>query len=336
MKILQVCSADVLGGGEVHVLELSSKLRELGHEILVAGRPRGPLDPDFALGFRNAIDLATAYRLRRIVRAERFDVVHAHVARDYAVAATALAGLGRPILVLTRQLLFPVSRNPVYRRVDGWIATTEAIRESILRHAPRATAVIPNWVDASAMSRRPDRPGTLRTIGLLGQISPHKGHDDAVEMMRRLGSDFRLLIAGRGEADYERSLRSKAKGLPVEFVGFVDPREFLPGIDILILPSWEEPFGIVVLEAMAAGVNVVATNTGGPPEILDHGNAGMLVPPRDPESMAAAIRTLVGDPELAAALRYRAEQRVGERYDIRLAVPRTVEFYEQLIRTREH
>jgi glycosyltransferase involved in cell wall biosynthesis len=279
--------------------------------------------------------LATAYRLRRIVSTERFDVVHAHVARDYPVAATALAGLRAPVLVLTRQLLFPVSRNPVYRRVDGWIVTTEAIRESILRHDPRATAVIPNWVDQSTMPRRPESPEKkLRTIGLLGQISPHKGHDDAIEMMRLLGRDFRLLIAGRGESVYERHLRSQAEGLPVEFVGFVDPREFLPGIDILILPSREEPFGIVVLEAMAAGVNVVATASGGPPEILDHGNAGLLVPPRDPEAMAAAIRKLAGDPELAAALRQRAEKTVAERYDIHRAVPRTVEFYEGLIQRR--
>jgi glycosyltransferase involved in cell wall biosynthesis len=331
MKILQVCSADVLGGGEVHVIELTAKLREFGHDVSVAGRPGGPLEIDYGLRFLNAMDLVTAYRLRRIVTAHGFDIVHAHLARDYPVAAAALAGLGKPRLVLTRQLIFPVSRNPLYRRVDGWIVTTGQIRDSILRHDPAAVEVIPNWVDVRTLPLGTDRPGPPSILGLLGQVSPHKGHDDAIEMMRRLGPGFRLLVAGRGEPGYEQRLRSRAEGLPVEFVGFVDSRKFLPRIDVLILPSWEEPFGIVVLEAMAAGVNVVATDRGGPPEILDHGQAGLLVGPRDPEAMANAILKLAADAGLRATLRREARKRVESRYDIHLTVPRIEAFYRRLL-----
>ena len=330
MNILQVSSADIIGGGEVHVIQLTERLRRRGHGVRIAGRPGGPLEPDYALGFRNALDLPTAYRLRRIVRRERFDVVHAHVARDYSIVAAALYGLPGPRLVFTRQLIFPIRRHPFYSRVDGWIVTTGQILESIRHLAPRAATIVPNWVAASELPYQ-DRP--LRqpvTLGLLGQVSPHKGHDDAIEAMRRLDGGFRLFVAGRGRPDYESSLRTKARGLPVEFVGWVRPAEFLPRIDILILPSWEEPFGIVVLEAMAAGVSVIATEAGGPPEILDYGRAGVLTPPRDPAALARAVRRLAEDSALRRTLRERALERIRTRYDIDLNVPRIEAFYRQL------
>jgi glycosyltransferase involved in cell wall biosynthesis len=168
------------------------------------------------------------------------------------------------------------------------------------------------------------------TLGLLGQVSPHKGHDDAIAAIGELGAGYRLLVAGRGRPDYEGLIKEKARGLRVEFLGFVKPAAFLPQIDILILPSWEEPFGIVVVEAMAAGVSVIATDAGGPPEILDHGRAGLLVPPRDPLSLVDAVRRLASDEALRQELRERAVERIRSRYDINLTVPRIEEFYAQL------
>jgi glycosyltransferase involved in cell wall biosynthesis len=330
MKVLQVCSADVLGGGEVHVIELAAKLREHGHRVAIAGRGSGPLETDYELPFLNAIDFYTAYRLRRIVTREGFDVVHAHVARDYPVVATGLAGLRGPKLVLTRQLIFRVRPHPFYSRVDGWIVTTNQILQSIQHLSPRATTIIPNWVDSGQMpyQSRPIREPVI--LGLLGQVSPHKGHDDAITAIGELGEGYQLLVAGRGRRDYEQSIKQKARGLPVEFLGFVKPAQFLPRIDILIVPSWEEPFGIVVVEAMAAGVSVIATDAGGPPEILDHGRAGLLVPPRDPSSLVDAVRRLVSDEALRQELRERAIERIRSHYEINLTVPRIEEFYAQL------
>ena len=128
------------------------------------------------------------------------------------------------------------------------------------------------------------------TVGLLGEISPHKGHDDALEAFRHLGPHYQLLIGGRGKLSYIKSLERRAVGLPIKFLGFVKPADFLKKVDMLIVPSWEEPFGIVILEAMAAGVNVIATAAGGPPEILENGKSGLLVSPRQP------LRTCVCNP----------------------------------------
>lgn len=319
-----------MGGGEVHVKELTGALRDRGHDVSVAGRGEGPLEPDYRLPFLNSADVYSALRLRRIIRRETFDIVHAHVARDYPIVACALWGMDNPKLVLTRQLIFPVRGNPIYRRVDGWIVTTDQILRSIDHLRPGATKIVPNWVDTRRFEYQEQPFRKPVVLGLLGQVSPHKGHDDALEALRRLGSGYRLLVAGSGEVAYVDSLRAAAGDLRVEFAGFVRPEEFLPRIDILLVPSWEEPFGIVVVEAMAAGVNVIATDAGGPPEILDWGKAGVLVPPRDPEALARAVERLAADEGLYGELRRRAHERVTGRYDISLAVPRIEEFYQML------
>src|SRR5262244_3802294 len=240
MRILQVNSARNLGGGETHVLELVDGLRGRGHTVVVAGRREGPLHPDVTLPFLNSADLFTMIRLRSVIQRGQFDVVHAHVARDYTIVAAAAWGMGEPKVVFTRHLLYPVRKHFLYKRVNGWIAPTAQMLKTLEPLKPKYSAVIPNWVDVQKLPYRPHAFHGPVTVGLIGQISPHKGHDDAVEAIRQLSGEFRLLIAGKGEARYEAALRKKAAGLRVEFVGFVSLPEFFEKTDILIVPSWEE------------------------------------------------------------------------------------------------
>jgi glycosyltransferase involved in cell wall biosynthesis len=309
MRILQVSSARDIGGGETHVLQLVEALRGRGHEVSIAGRIDGPLKPEFQFGF---------FHLRRLLKRERFDIVHAHVARDYPIVAAAARGIPSLKVIFTRHLLYPVRRNLLYKRVDGWIAPTAQILEKLKPLKPKHSAVIPNWVDLQKFPYRPHEFHRPITIGLLGQISPHKGHDDAVEALRELVDGFRLLIAGKGEPDYEKLLKKKSAGLPIEFSGFVSPPQFFEKIDILITPSWEEPFGIVLLEAMASGIPVIATNRGGPAEFV----RGLLIPPRDSASLANAIRSV-----RPGQFVQEARAHVEKNFDIRNVIPRIEDFY---------
>src|SRR6185436_1722472 len=186
MRILQVSSAGQMGGGETHVIELVSKLRHFGHEVWIAGRPSGPLNPDFKLPFRNSADFLSALKLRTILRQRRIEVVHAHVARDYTIVAAAAWGVPEVRVFFTRHLLYPVKRHALYRRVDGWIAPTSQILRQLDTLKPRSAAVIPNWVNTGKFSFRPHDPQAPARVGLLGQISPHKGHDDAIAAIRLL------------------------------------------------------------------------------------------------------------------------------------------------------
>jgi glycosyltransferase involved in cell wall biosynthesis len=325
MRILQVSSPLQLGGGEIHVIQLTRALRERGHKVIVAGRRGGAVQPDIELPFRNALDIGTVLALRALIEHERFNIVHAHVARDYPLVLGAARNLP-PKVVLTRHLLHPVKSNFLYKRVNGWIAPTRQILNTLTRLKPKASAVIPNWVDLERTPYNPHEPHDPFTLGLLGQISPHKGHEDAVEAVRHLGPGYRLLIAGKGEKKYVDALRNKCANLPIDFPGFVALPEFFDSIDVLLVPSWEEPFGLVVLEGMASGVPVIATAAGGPLEIISSGVNGILVTPRDPMELAAAIASIRDDRDrLARAARERMQD-----FDIRKIVPLIEKFYRTL------
>ncbi len=331
MRILQVSSARTLGGGETHVLELVDALRYLGHEVVVAGCRNGPLHPQIELPFFNSADFYTVLRLREILKRQSFDIVHAHLARDYTVTAAAAWGIPKVKLVCTRHLLYPVRRHPLYRRVDGWIATTSQVLKSLHPLAPKVSTVIPNWVNAGKFVPRPRLLRAEITIGLLGQISPHKGHDTAIDAMRHLGDGFRLLVAGAGDPKYIAALNKRSIGLPVEFLGVVSPMDFFARIDLLIVPSWEEPFGIVVLEAMASGIPVIATNRGGPADIIPSALHGVLIPPKDSRSLADAVRSLAEDSERRAAISQHARTHIERNFDIRTIVPRIEDFYRRVM-----
>lgn len=333
MRILQVSSARERGGGETHVLELVEALRGRGHEVEIAGRVEGPLNPGIKLPFLNSADFFTAIRLRSFLKKGSFDVVHGHVARDYSIVAAAAWGLPNSKLVLTRHLLYPIRGHGLYGRVDGWIAPTSQILQTLEPLRPRTSAVIPNWVDIERINYMPKPLHSPVSIGLLGQISPHKGHDDAIEAMRLLEGGYRLLIAGTGDPNYTAALEKKAASLPVEFLGFVSPLEFFKRIDVLAVASWEEPFGIVLLEAMASGIPVIATNRGGPLEIISSNVCGVLIPPRNPRALADAVQALAADGDRRVAMVKNARECVEKNFDIRRIVPRIEDFYRRVLST---
>jgi len=321
MRILQVSSASNIGGGETHLLQLIEALRGRAHAVVVAGRGDGALHPDIALPFLNSADLFTALRLRSILKREQFDIVHAHVARDYTIVAAAAWNIPAVKVVFTRHLLYPIRGHFLYNRVDGWIAPTAQILNTLQPLKPKQASVIPNWVDLEKFPYQPHAFHSPVSVGLIVQISPHKGHDAAVEATRLLGDGFRLLIAGGRDAAYEAKLKKKAAGLPVEFLGFVSLPEFFGKIDMVIVPSWEEPFGIVLLEAMASGIPVIATNRGGPAEIV----RGVLIPPHDPAALAEAIRSVRPGEFIGEA-----REHVEKNFDMRSVVPRIEDFYRDL------
>jgi len=214
--------------------------------------------------------------------------------------------------------------------VDGWLAPTTEIANTLSALRPKRLAVIPNWVDLRKFIYSPHELHSPANLGLLGQISPHKGHEDAIEGLRLLGSGFRLLIAGKGEPQYIESLKRRAHGLPVDFMGFVSLPEFFQMVDILLVPSWHEPFGIVLLEAMAWGIPVISTNCGGPLDIVRSGEHGLLVAPRKPEELAGAVRQMVDSSSLRLRLVVQARTRVESDFDIERLIPRIEQFYAGL------
>jgi glycosyltransferase involved in cell wall biosynthesis len=230
------------------------------------------------------------------------------------------------------------------------LANSRYTADSVLAAAPGARVeVIHNAVDLARwdparMGREQARARVYEDIGqagggglLLGvvaQISPWKGQDTAIEALRLLvaeGIDAHLLLIGSAKfvaratrfdnEAYVSALRSRiaAAGLG-DRVSWLGEREDVPelmrALDVLLLPSREEPFGRALIEAMALGVPVLATDVGGPPEIIEDGREGYLLPPLRAEAWAAAIRAIAQSPQLGYEMGLAGRRRVEQAFTI--------------------
>jgi glycosyltransferase involved in cell wall biosynthesis len=196
----------------------------------------------------------------------------------------------------------------------------------------RNMAVVPEAIaddlclDQGDLEEKPFNRGKLRMV-YVGRIDESKGVHVAIETVKELTlrnrkMDVCLDVVGVGPKDYMQRLRSLATSLTlgdkVRFLGFMEHEEVkarLPGYDVLLFPSlWVEPFGIVVVEAMAKGVVVVATNRGGPAEIITDGVSGLLVEPGTASGMAEAVLGLAEDRAQASRIRMAALERIRREY----------------------
>jgi glycosyltransferase involved in cell wall biosynthesis len=193
-------------------------------------------------------------------------------------------------------------------------------RRHVVHNAVDLAAFDPAGVDREQSRRALGLAHGTIALGTLAQITPWKGQDDAIRVLaglRSRGHDAVLLLAGEAKFTsrgtrhdneaYLRSLVELTAALGVrDSVRFLGERKDVPALlaalDIVLVPSLEEPFGRVVVEAMAMARPVVSANVGGPPEIIEDGRTGLLLPPRAPQAWVQAIGSLVGDADAAAAM----------------------------------
>ncbi len=203
---------------------------------------------------------------------------------------------------------------------------------------PARVQVIPNGIDAALFAppaAGEARPSVGPTIGALARLDPRKGLPFLLQALARLLPDLpeaTLLIGGDGEdrAALERQAHELNLAGQVVFAGPVhDPPAFYRCCDLFVLPSLDEGFGLVVLEAMASGLPVIGTRVGGVPELIEHGRNGLLVEPGDASAIAAALRTLWADPALRGRLA-EAGRSTAARFSSARAAAQTQAVYEVL------
>ncbi|HWT04071.1 MAG TPA: glycosyltransferase family 4 protein [Pyrinomonadaceae bacterium] len=368
MRILHISSARSLGGGERHLADLANALARRGHDVYAAVRPRSPLREELAelppgnvlsVSLRNALDVRSARSLARFVRAHKIEVVHAHVARDYPLAAMACWRSRRAKFVITRHVLFHLSRlhTLTLARASRVIAVSRAVERSLLAQKifpARKVTVIPNGIDfgrfdsdSDASDREEFRrrlkvaPRSL-LVGTVGELKRQKGHEDFLRAAAAVaGADesVHFIIAGAdttrtGErrAALERlaaELRLKDR---VTFTGWLDDTApLLRALDVYVSASHTESFGLAIVEAMAAGRAVVATATEGAREIIGHEETGLVVPVGDHEALAASVLRLLKNEGERGRLGERARTAARERFSLDRMVDATERVYKEMM-----
>ena len=345
-KIAHIDTGKDFRGGQDLLLSLARGLRLRNHRQLIVCPGDSPLArraaaEDFELA---PVGAGAITSLRRRLMSERFDIVHAHDGRAQNISVLASAGM--PLRrVASRQVAFP-PRHPLIHRwkyaktCHGIIANSESVRQVLLYSGISGVEidVIPPGIELPAQvpTARLRAEARVRwgfsnddfVIGHAGAFTREKGQDVALEAARLLTSKLpnaRMLLVGDGP---ER--RNQTEGIAL-LPGFLDDlTEFYAALDVFIMPSRSEGWGLTALQAMANGLAVIASEVGGLRELVQHGKTGWLVPPDSPPALADVIAAAASDPVRLREFGQHARER-AEQFSIQRTVEHTEQFYTRLL-----
>lgn len=304
-------------------------------------------------------DPAFLIRASRLLKRNPVEVIHLHRSRDLA-AVSWLRGYPR---VLTLQIESTLRKKDffhrfVYSRVDRVLTITERMRGFVEQSLPVNTGrvfTLPYGIKPTTnlqVNQQPDLravhqiPSDAFVIGIVGRLEEPKGQDILLKAFARLYetyADLHLLIVGeppREHTGYDQVLKELANSLGVQdrvhFTGFVaDTSPVYAALDVCVLASKEETFGLVLLESMAAGVPLVATEAGGVPEIIGDGVNGLLVPPSDPIALSKALSRLHDDETLRRELSANGRRIVAERFSLERHLTSLEAHFDAVIRSHQ-
>ena len=330
------CSSESWGGLEMNTARLALWLHERGHSITLFGLWESPLVLQaktdripYRVTKRNMryFDLVGAYAVsKELGRLHiRFLILVDNRDLDFGGLVKLVSGNRIRLIYQQHMRLGITKKDPVhtlrFRQLDAWITLLPYMKEEILsktRFPKERIHLIPLGLDVEILrSRLPSKeqareelnlPSDGTIIGILGRLDPQKGQHlliEALHKLNRKGEKYSLLIMGEttlheGE-DYRKKLQDLVSTLGLESLIFFrgyqkDVASFFAAIDLFVLGSYEETYGMVTIEAMLCGTPVVGSNAGGTAELLGNGSYGWLYQPKDPVDMAATIYRALGDP----------------------------------------
>lgn len=360
---------DQLGGGgaERVVVEIAAHLPEEYEPLVCATRHTGNfayLDllrqreiPFALIGRKSRYDVDGLARLKRLVDAFRPDIVHTHkfgsnvwgrllrltskipvvICHEHTWSYDSPARLR----VLINKLLAPLS--------DAIIAVSEADRRKLMtleRLPAEKIVVVYNGIDFSRVDSHVPRSVFRERLGLgqdtftaavIGKLEVQKGHELLLQAMTQLVGvmpGFTVLIAGEGSLRERLEAQASTLGLGpnLRFLGFVsDIGSLLHGVDLVLMPSLFEGHPIALLEAMAAGRLVIASEVGGVSEVVRHGQNGILVPPNQVQPLVSSIVQAFSSETMRTRIGIAAARDVRQRFSIEAAVRKYVEIYQKLL-----
>ncbi len=347
VKVLELCLSPNKGGLELYFAKICNELQNRVDVLSV-------ISPDSKLSALiqtksltllkkvHYLPLFAARKLARIIDEYDIDIIHLHWNKDLTLAVLA-KGLSKrkPKLVITRHMKFPSRKDGLlhrflYKNTDVIMAISQTMADDLNRFIPADVRpeIVVNYlgIDAVTIFNEQDIQQTRSIydpndqcflIALVGRIAYEKGHDfllEALKIAKAKGLPFKVLVVGHPmEERYLDDLKIKVADLDLQndmlFLGFVDePRRLMQACDVLVLPTIEETFGLVLIEAMSVGTVVVGSNRGGVPEIIDDKRTGLLFESCDSQSLFKALEYLYLNPKQAEVYADAAKLKVEEKF----------------------
>jgi len=331
-------------GGQRQSFFLAKALKQRGLPFTFVVQPESPLHqkasqaglPVLPLKIRSEFSLGMMIRLARLMK-------HGSVAASMAKV---------PYRVISRRVDFPLKKNYFSKRkykknVNAIIAISKGVKKVLVEGGvdPRSIVVIPSGIDFSPYDKAVSSDYLRRElsfapddylVGIVAHLTDHKGHEyliRATKILKEHSPKIKVIIVGKGplRMDLNRQARESRVEDIVFFLGFrEDVPQILSSLDVFVLSSYLEGMGSSILDAMACRLPVVATKVGGIPEVVLHGETGILVPPRNPQAIARAILKLYNNRNLASRLGQRGYQVVHQKYSSEAMAERIVHLYERL------
>ncbi|MGI8788682.1 MAG: glycosyltransferase family 4 protein [Pyrinomonadaceae bacterium] len=363
---MQISSAKTFGGGERHFVDLCRGLMRRGHAVFAALRPTNewqkrldffPPENILHVSLRNSLGVLSAQRIAEFVRENEIEVIHAHAARDYIPASLACRLTKNSRFVLTRHVLFPL--RPFHRltlnNLSKAIAVSKAVEINLQKIFPKEKIrLISNGIDVDearaenanrqklreAFRFEHDIPFDAFLIGIIGELKLLKGQRDfilAAQLIAKKYPDAHFAIVGRDNS-FKRDFRRQLKRLVAVFrlenrflwLDWVeDTSPLLVALDVFVSASHTESFGLAILEAMANGCAIVATETDGAKELLD-GKSGKFAAVENPVEIARAICEFIEDEKERESFGANAQTRARENFGLQRMIDETERVYREI------
>lgn len=363
MKILQVSSAKTFGGGERHLVDLCKGLIRHGHEVFVVVRPTCewlsrldflPKGNIFQVSIRNSFGIFSAQRIAGFIKKNEIQIAHAHVARDYFPISLACRIAKTPKFVITRHVLFPLKafNRFALKNLSQAIAVSQGVEWELKKLFPFEKIVtISNGVEIERFAEadhdklrqsfrfEQNIPFDAALVATVGELKPLKGQEDfilAAQIVAKKFPQAHFALIGKDNSldqTFRRKLKRLVKVFELEnrflWLNWVEETAtLLHAADVFVSPSHSESFGLAILEAMASGCAVVATETTGAKELLENEN---LVPIENAVKLAERICEFLEDKEKRGEFGKKVQVRAKENFNLEKMIEKIEVVYQRIL-----
>ncbi|MEM7166726.1 MAG: glycosyltransferase [Planctomycetota bacterium] len=366
LQTLHINTERTWRGGEKQALLLMEGLLRDGHGVDLVCHPDTPMEARarasgvsvHPMPLRGELNPAPTLRIRKLMKREQYDVCHMHTSHAHSFGVFARGWRKRPITVVSRRVDFSIYRRGAFGMnwfkyrfgVDRYVAISRAIRDVLVRDGVPAanievvhSAVPPPpepKLSPSALREQLGIPEAAPVLGNVAHLASHKGQIHLIAALPQLLQqipELHLVIAGDGEerASLERTARELGVTERVHLPGFTDDvPAYLALFDAFCMPSVQEGLGTSLLDALHAQLPTIASEVGGIPEVIRHEETGLLVPPADPDALAAGIIRLFLEPQFARKLATRGHEVATQEFSVEQMVAGNVAVYRETIQKK--